>query len=710
MMNLATMHFLIRIRYSFFFLLIVISHAYGQQKPYYVSSSDGNDANDGRSPSKPWKTLDQVNSVAWWGGTTIQPGDSILFKCGDKFYGMLKITLNGTSSKPVILASYGSGAKPLFDGNVIPGRTWTAIAGRSGYYKLATSTAYLQYGWEFHDGAWEWLHTYAQPASPSMRETWLDAMPRNCTGHTADSIWIRASYTSLDSAMMVYESNEIGGSYFIMRDLAFQNYWIGISIAQSCSNAIFKKLDVKYIPSVAIKMMNGSHNIRIDSCTTDSTCYTAIYNYIGYNNVVSRCTVSNVMDSLRWGIFPNLPKMMFGGEKCAIGSQASDYSGYGTGNGNTWEYNVCSNIFDSGYDAWWNINDTVQYNTFTNIGSKGNNGTAIWLMGEGYVIKGNTVNGCNGIRINNLGGGVNSITDNILLAVPNSGYGIQVGSNGAGGSQVFSGNNITGLGSSTQLISFEADGNMSAYNVFNGSGKFGYLGNFYSTLASFHSATGYEDGSTMNGVRNTDPNISISASSHDFGNLGANDASDWTYSISGLNLTPASGAITVTASGVYKVSKTTSGGFASSITIPYTDSALSITKIYVNFVPIDTLINSGNITNECIGATTRNISVTGKKKSASSGGSSQMNYFLEPPYPNPTNGRSIIEFVMPNEGYATLKVFDILGREITTLAQGIYKQGTYRLPWNIGGIASGVYYCKFTSGSYTLTRKMMVIR
>ena len=65
---------------------------------------------------------------------------------------------------------------------------------------------------------------------------------------------------------------------------------------------------------------------------------------------------------------------------------------------------------------------------------------------------------------------------------------------------------------------------------------------------------------------------------------------------------------------------------------------------------------------------------------------------------------------MPNEGYATLKVFDILGREITTLAQGIYKQGTYRLPWNIGGIASGVYYCKFTSGSYTLTRKMMVIR
>lgn len=72
---------------------------------YYVSSSSGNDANDGLTPQTAWKTIYKVNSM------TFKPGDGIFFKRGDtfKFVG----SLNGISG--LTYSAYGSGAKPIFD-------------------------------------------------------------------------------------------------------------------------------------------------------------------------------------------------------------------------------------------------------------------------------------------------------------------------------------------------------------------------------------------------------------------------------------------------------------------------------------------------------------------------------------------------------------------------------------------------------------------
>jgi hypothetical protein len=87
-----------------------------------------------------------------------------------------------------------------------------------------------------------------------------------------------------------------------------------------------------------------------------------------------------------------------------------------------------------------------------------------------------------------------------------------------------------------------------------------------------------------------------------------------------------------------------------------------------------------------------------------------MNYFLKPNFPNPFNGNTIIEIMMPNDGYASIKVFDILGCEIQILAQGMFLRGIHQFRWDAGRVASGVYYCAFTSDSYTQTRGMMVVR
>lgn len=82
----------------------------GSGTTYYVSTS-GSDSNDGKSESKPWKTLKKVNSMMG----SFKPGDNVLFKRGDKFEEgiTLKITVDGTKDKRILFGAYGSGAKPI---------------------------------------------------------------------------------------------------------------------------------------------------------------------------------------------------------------------------------------------------------------------------------------------------------------------------------------------------------------------------------------------------------------------------------------------------------------------------------------------------------------------------------------------------------------------------------------------------------------------
>ena len=79
---------------------------------YYISISDGDDNNDGKSESKPFKNLGKINSI------TFSAGDKIKFKNGDSWKGYLKIRGSGSSGSPIVIDSYGnSNSKPVIDGN-----------------------------------------------------------------------------------------------------------------------------------------------------------------------------------------------------------------------------------------------------------------------------------------------------------------------------------------------------------------------------------------------------------------------------------------------------------------------------------------------------------------------------------------------------------------------------------------------------------------
>ncbi|WP_080904739.1 discoidin domain-containing protein [Parabacteroides sp. Marseille-P3160] len=77
-------------------------------KTYYVSSSKGNDQNDGLSEEKPFKTLSKASQTA------LKPGTKILLKAGDAWANdNLLLEGSGTKQNPIIIASYGSGARPI---------------------------------------------------------------------------------------------------------------------------------------------------------------------------------------------------------------------------------------------------------------------------------------------------------------------------------------------------------------------------------------------------------------------------------------------------------------------------------------------------------------------------------------------------------------------------------------------------------------------
>ena len=93
---------------------------------YYVSSSLGNDGNNGTTTSTAWKTMAKVN------GQTFQPGDSILLKRGDVWNESLTPGSSGTAGNPIAFDAYGTGAAPNLTGYyAMPSTGWALVTGNA---------------------------------------------------------------------------------------------------------------------------------------------------------------------------------------------------------------------------------------------------------------------------------------------------------------------------------------------------------------------------------------------------------------------------------------------------------------------------------------------------------------------------------------------------------------------------------------------------
>lgn len=85
-------------------------------------------------------------------------------------------------------------------------------------------------------------------------------------------------------------------------------------------------------------------------------------------------------------------------------------------------------------------------------------------------------------------------------------------------------------------------------------------------------------------------------------------------------------------------------------------------------------------------------------------------YWLEQNYPNPFNPSTTIRFALPKSEYVTLKIYNLLGKEVATLADGYYSAGEYKVEWVATDLPSGVYFYRLQSGSFNTTRKLMLLK
>lgn len=85
-------------------------------------------------------------------------------------------------------------------------------------------------------------------------------------------------------------------------------------------------------------------------------------------------------------------------------------------------------------------------------------------------------------------------------------------------------------------------------------------------------------------------------------------------------------------------------------------------------------------------------------------------YVLSQNYPNPFNPSTSISYTLPEAGMTTLKVFDMLGREVATLVNGVMSQGTHNVMFNAANLGSGVYLYELRSGNTRITNKMTLMK
>ena len=85
-------------------------------------------------------------------------------------------------------------------------------------------------------------------------------------------------------------------------------------------------------------------------------------------------------------------------------------------------------------------------------------------------------------------------------------------------------------------------------------------------------------------------------------------------------------------------------------------------------------------------------------------------YALFQNYPNPFNPTTNIKYSVPSNAYVSLKVYDILGREVATLVNEQKPAGNYEVNFNASSLSSGVYFYKIQSGSFAQVRKMLLLK
>ena len=79
-------------------------------------------------------------------------------------------------------------------------------------------------------------------------------------------------------------------------------------------------------------------------------------------------------------------------------------------------------------------------------------------------------------------------------------------------------------------------------------------------------------------------------------------------------------------------------------------------------------------------------------------------------YPNPFNPTTVISYQLSAVSHVTLKIYDVLGREVGTLVNEVQKVGIYEVTFDGSRLASGVYFYRLVAGGFVSVRKLVLVK
>jgi hypothetical protein len=87
-----------------------------------------------------------------------------------------------------------------------------------------------------------------------------------------------------------------------------------------------------------------------------------------------------------------------------------------------------------------------------------------------------------------------------------------------------------------------------------------------------------------------------------------------------------------------------------------------------------------------------------------------LRYFVAQNYPNPFNPSTTIEYGLPKEGNVTVRVFNLVGQEVSTLVDGKQVAGVHRVQFDASNLPSGIYFYRVSAGEFSQANRMLLMK
>jgi len=325
---------------NLFTLLLVFSLFSARANNYYFSAVSGDDSRtlaQAQNPSTPWKSISKLNSYF----SSFQPGDSVLLKCGETFYGSITVNKSGTANLPIVISSYGTGNKPMIT-SLVTLNNWVSVG--NGIWESYNSNLDKKLNIVLLDGIEQQLGRYPNSDAPNKGYLTLESHTSNtitdseltsAANWTGAELVLRSRRWVLDrDTITSHSGNTItfaassgygainGYGYFIQNDIKTLDQpgeWYYNSSAkklsvyfgsnapsaytvqattidnlissQKYSNVVFDNLSIKGANSSGIYIKSGS-GIQVSNCDIMFSGENGISAYFHANLKIENCTIS----------------------------------------------------------------------------------------------------------------------------------------------------------------------------------------------------------------------------------------------------------------------------------------------------------------------------------------------------------------------------------------------------------------------------------